>query len=93
MQHAAYAIGFQILLGLATGNFWLGCAFGIGFFLAREVAQVEYKITKGGSVKELKPWEGFNMKLWGEDNHKDLWPTVIATPVVAYLAGHLAGLV
>jgi hypothetical protein len=83
LYHALYAIGFQFFLGISTGNFWLGMAFGSAFFLGREVAQREYKISKGGSVKELKPWAGFDIINWGLDAKLDLLFPIIGTSLVA----------
>jgi hypothetical protein len=83
LYHALYAMGFQFFLGIATGNFWLGMAFGSAFFLGREVAQREYKLTKGASVKELKPWAGFDILNWGWDAKLDLLFPVLGTTLVA----------
>lgn len=83
LEHALWAIGFQFFLGISTGNFWLGMAFGSAFFLGREVAQREYKITNGGSVKGLKPWAGFDILKWGWDAKLDLAFPVFATTLVA----------
>ena len=80
-------MGFQIILGILTGNFWLGMAFGSGFFLGREVAQREYKLTKGESVKGLKPWDGFDIINWRLDAKLDLVFPVLGTTVLA-LAVH-----
>lgn len=84
LYHALWAIGFQLFLGIATGNFWLGMAFGSAFFLGREVAQREYKITNGGSVKGLKPWAGFDFINWSLDAKLDLLFPVIATTLLAF---------
>ena len=88
-QHALWAVLFQVPLGLVTGNFWLGVAFSSGFFLGREVAQREYKLTNGGSVKDLKPWAGFDILKWGLDAKLDLLFPVVATVAVAVLSKYV----
>jgi len=89
LQHALWAVLFQVPLGLVTGNFWLGVALGSGFFLGREVAQREYKLTNGGSVKGLKPWVGFDILKWGLDAKLDLAFPVLATVAVAILSKYV----
>lgn len=78
--HGVYAGVFQFLVGILTGNFWAGGLAAVLFFLGREVAQREYKLTKGESVKGLKPWEGFDILEWGLDAKLDL-----AVPVVVVI--------
>ena len=35
-EHAFYALLMQAVIGLLTGNWWAGAAFGAAFFLGRE---------------------------------------------------------
>ncbi len=84
-MHAAWALAFQALIGLTTGNWWAGAAFGAAFFLGREHAQREYKLTAGGSVKGLDPWEAFDLARWSPDALADLIVPVIAVVIVALL--------
>ncbi len=86
LVHTAFAVGFQIPLGLLTGNFCYGAVLAIGFFLGREHAQRQYNIAKEKkvTVKDLKPWEGFDIIKWSEDSTFDwLLPTVVSS-IVAY---------
>lgn len=82
-QHAAWALAFQIPLTVLTGNPWFGMVLGSAFFLGREVAQREYHLTQGGSVKGLKPWAGFDIANWGVDAKCDLLFPVAATTLFA----------
>jgi hypothetical protein len=43
LYHPAVALGVQILIGLLTGNFWLGALAGSAIFIGREHAQAEYR--------------------------------------------------
>lgn len=77
--HGVYAGVFQFLVGICTGNFWAGGLAAVLFFLGREVAQREYKLANGESVKTLKPWEGFDILKWGPDAKLDLAVPVVVT--------------
>lgn len=79
-EHAAYALLIQVILGIITGNFWLGAAAGIAFFAGREHAQREYKI---GNPSTLKPWEGFDIWRWSTDAKLDLLFPIIASVALA----------
>jgi hypothetical protein len=79
--HAAFALAFQLIVGLSTGNWWAGAAGGALFYLGREHAQREYKLTAGASVKGLRPWDGMDIANWSTDAKLDL-----AVPVAAVLA-------
>jgi hypothetical protein len=43
LSHPLIAVGLQILLGIITGNFWLGALGGSALFIGRELAQAEYR--------------------------------------------------
>lgn len=85
-SHAGLALAAQqiiALMALALGAslFWgeaVGAAFGIGFYLGREVAQVERKLG-------TPPWwSGFQFSRWSTDNICDfLCPVIACLAVVA----------
>lgn len=79
--HAAFALLFQLAVGLSTGNWWAGAAGGALFFLGREHAQRQYQLAAGGSIKDLKPWEGMDVVKWSKDHLLDL-----AVPAIAVIA-------
>lgn len=75
--HAAFALVFQLVIGLLTGNWWAGAAFGIGWFWSREHAQRQYKLAAGKSIKTLASWEGMDILRWSKDALLDaILPTI-----------------
>lgn len=82
-EHAIFALAMQISIGLATGNWWAGAAAGAFFFLGREHAQFEKKLTSGGPVGDLNPFAGFQFWKWNLDSKLDLVLPVVATIAVA----------
>lgn len=82
-EHAAFALLMQIAIGLVTGNWWAGAAAGAFFFLGREHAQFEKKLTNGGPVGNLNPFAGFQFWKWNLDSQLDLVFPVVATLAVA----------
>jgi hypothetical protein len=70
LYHPAVSLGVQILIGLLTGNFWLGALAGSAIFIGREHAQAEYRWIEhlGGGLRANMPWwGGFDPKVW--DRH------------------------
>ena len=70
-EHAAIALIMQAFIGLLTGNWWIGAAFGAAFFLGREHAQAQSKYNLGDI-------SAFDIRRWSIDARLD-----IAFPVVA----------
>jgi len=62
VEHAAFAMLIQLPF-LLTGHAWCGAFVASAFFLAREHAQYEKKMTHGGVVNGLSPMAGFAF-LW-----------------------------
>jgi hypothetical protein len=86
--HILFALACQLAIGLLTGNWWAGAAFGAAFFVGREHAQRQYKIagwTKGLSINELNAWEGFDFFLWKRDALLDLFAPVLVVIGVALI--------
>lgn len=88
--HAALALMAQAGIGLLTGNWWAGAAFGIGFYAGREVAQHEtdklkYFGKRAGVLDgEGMPWyEGFKVSNWSTDGKLDLLVPCVAVVAVA----------
>lgn len=84
-NHAFFAMLMQVFIGLLTGNWWAGAAFGAAFFLGREHAQFEKHLTNGGPVGGLNPLAGFQFWKWSIDSQLDLLFPVIAVIVVGVL--------
>ena len=89
--HGAYAVLFQIVLGLLTGNLWIGAAFSIGFFFSREQTQKQYRRQQetGESLKTMAPWVGLDFWRWDADALGD-WLTPVAVVTAAALFGPIA---
>lgn len=84
-EHIGYALLMQLGVGFATGDWWAGAALAIGFFAGREHAQAEYRITRGGPVSGLRPWEGFRIWTWNKDAILDLVCPTVVVLVLAYV--------
>jgi len=90
--HAFLAVLAQVLIGLTTGNWWAGAAFGGAFYFGREVSQFETgrlkyfgKRASLGSDEGMPWYEGFRITQWSADAQFDLLVPVLAVCVMAYL--------
>lgn len=89
LVHVFFAVIFQSMVGFLTGDWILGALGAVMFYLGREHAQHEYKIAgyirTGRSIKDLKPWEGFDMFNWGSDSTLDWLAPALATMLLAIM--------
>ena len=85
--HAALALLAQALIGVISGNWWAGAAFGAAFYFGREVAQFEqHRLATWFESRATMPWyEGFKITHWGTDALLDLAVPVIAVCAVAFI--------
>ena len=70
IYHALLAVAAQCIIGVLTGNFWIGAAFGAAFYIGREHAQSEYRWIKllGNGKRSNMPWYGgFDHRVWNDD--------------------------
>jgi hypothetical protein len=70
VYHALLALAAQTAIGLLTGNWWAGAAFGAAFYLGREHAQAEYRWIKefgDGKRSNMPAWGGFDPRVWSND--------------------------
>lgn len=87
LVHAAFALVFQLFIGVLTGNWWAGAALGMGWFWSREHAQRQYKLAAGTSIKRLAPWDGMDVAYWSRDAILDaVAPTLAVIGVAVALA-------
>ena len=66
MIHALITLLLQVIIGLTTGNWWIGASFAL-FYMGREHAQAEYRwIERYGQGKRANMpwWGGFDPKVW-----------------------------
>lgn len=85
MGHAIFALAVQAVLGLLTGNWWYGAAFGSALFIGREHACAEYRWIEQygmGRRANMPWWGGFDLRVWPK---ADQWIDWIA-PTLATIA-------
>ncbi len=90
LYHAAFALAMQAGIGLLSGDWWTAAAFGMAFFLGREVTQSEYHwITKYGNGKRaaMPWWGGFDPRAWTLDGLLDWLVPTVAVVAVAWVFG------
>lgn len=87
-EHLAYALVMQAVIGLLTGNWWAGAAFGAAWFAGREHAQAEHRyIYRNGGARYLTPRlpeiAAFDPDLWSRDSILDLVMPAVGVIAVA----------
>lgn len=62
LEHAAIAVGVQLLVGLCLGNWWIGGLLSCCWFVAREHTQAEYRWIEAfaSGRRAGMPWWGGN---------------------------------
>lgn len=90
LEHAGATVGTQLLVGVCTGNWWIGGLLGCCWFIAREHTQAEYRWIErfGQGLRTNMPWwGGFDPKAW-------TWASVLdaAGPIVAAALVYAAAL-
>jgi hypothetical protein len=93
IEHALYAAMFQAVIGLLTGNWWVGGALASSYFFGREVAQAEYRWIElfGEGLRANMPWHAvLEPKVWhNADQIADWLAPIASTLVIALLASSL----
>lgn len=88
LEHTIIALVMQAVLGLLTGNWWIGAAFGAAFFLGREHAQAEERYIEANSGRRYHTpvapeWAVFNLRWWDRDALLDWMVPTVSVLVVA----------
>lgn len=88
-MHAAISLVIQALVGLLTGNWWLGGLVACTWWVAREHTQAEYRYLKHASLKRSDvKWLEFKVLVtksaWSKDSVLDF-----AIPAVAATSAYL----
>lgn len=87
--HLIIALTVQAIVGLTTGNWWAGAAWGSSFYIGRELTQAEYRWieTYGSGRRSNMPWWGpFDPRVWCKlDPWLDWVSPLVGTIVVALL--------
>lgn len=87
--HAAISLVIQALVGLLTGNWWLGGLVACTWWVAREHTQAEYRwIEKYGQGKRanMPDWAGFDYREWNVPSLLDFIAPVVACSIVYFSA-------
>ena len=88
-MHAAISLVIQALVGLLTGNWWLGGLLACTWWIAREHTQAEYRwIEKYGQGKRanMPEWAGFDYRVWNVPSLLDFIAPVVACSIVYFSA-------
>lgn len=89
LEHAVVAVIVQVVVFVATGDWWLGAALGAGLFLGREHAQAEnrYMAATGHTYDDSFPELAcFSPRWWSRDAVLDFVAPAAAVCAVALLA-------
>lgn len=91
LAHIILALAVQSLVGISTGDWWVGAALAIGIFVGREHAQAEYRwIEAFGQQRraQMPWWGGFDPRVW----HKvDAWLDFLLPFLAVILAAIAVG--
>lgn len=88
-MHAAISLVIQALVGLLTGNWWLGGMLACTWFVAREHTQAEYRwIEKYGQGKRanMPDWAGFDYRVWNVPSLLDFIAPAVTCSIVYFSA-------
>lgn len=84
-EHAIAAVGFQLVIGLITGDWFAGACLGFGFFFGREHAQEQDRI--GYTLKQA--FQAFDLRKWKLDSILDMVFPLIAVLIVYGISKYL----
>nr|WP_182312392.1 hypothetical protein [Comamonas testosteroni] len=85
LEHAAIAVGVQLLIGMCMGNWWLGGLLGCCWFAAREHTQAEYRWIEAfanGRRAGMPWWGGFDPRAWNVGSLLDFAVPIVVCVVV-----------
>lgn len=88
LHHPAIALVLQAVLGVISGDWWLGAAAGAFYFVGREYAQAEYRNIEenyGGQRKNMPYFGGLERRAWTLKGLTDFIFPSAAVTVVALL--------
>ncbi|EPZ0318086.1 hypothetical protein ACXIZJ_000177 [Citrobacter freundii] len=89
LLHAICSVSAQSMIGILTGQWFLGGLVGCIFFLVREHTQAEYRwIAQFGAGKRANMpwWGGFDWRVWNLPSLLDWLVPVLACTVVYFVS-------
>jgi hypothetical protein len=93
-EHAIIALIIQVIVGLATRNWWAGAAIASGYFLGREIAQAEYRWIEqfGDGLRANLPWWGaLDPRAWARSDQVADWLGPLVINVTVAIAAQIRG--
>ena len=88
LAHPVIALVLQAIIGLISGDWWVGAAAGSCYFVGREYAQAEYRNIEanyGGKRANMPYWGGMEPRAWTLKGLTDFIYPSVAVTVVALL--------
>lgn len=88
LQHPIIALILQLVIGITTGNWWIGAAFGSGYFVGREYAQAEQRVIEHfyDNLRSNAPfWCALQLRAWTAKGITDFVYPTITVICAAYL--------
>lgn len=88
ISHMLVALALQLAIGLLTGSWWTGAAFGAALYVGREQAQAEYRWIRvyGSGLRARLPWwGGYDPRVWDRKSALDVLGPVAVVLAVAIL--------
>ena len=88
LAHPVIALVLQAILGVISGDWWLGAAAGAFYFVGREYAQAEYRNIEenyGGKRANMPYFGGLEPRAWTRKGLTDFIFPSVAVTVVALL--------
>lgn len=88
LAHPVIALVIQAVLGVISGDWWVGAAAGSFYFVGREYAQAEYRNIEenyDGQRKNMPYFGGFEPRAWTLKGLTDFIYPSVAVTVMALL--------
>jgi hypothetical protein len=88
LAHPVIALVIQAIVGLASGDWWVGAAAGSFYFIGREYAQAEYRNIEqnyGGCRRNMPYFGGMEPRAWTTKGILDFVLPSAAVVVMALL--------
>jgi hypothetical protein len=88
LAHPVIALVLQAVIGLISGDWWVGAAAGAFYFVGREYAQAEYRNIEqnyGGLRKNMPYFGGLEPRAWTLKGLLDFILPSLTVTAVAFL--------
>jgi hypothetical protein len=90
ISHIVICLVLQAVIGLSSGDWWVGAAAGSFYFVGREYAQAEYRNIEhnyGGLRKNMPYWGGLQPRAWTLKGLLDFILPSLGCVAMAWLLG------